>query len=293
MTFQQLRCFVAVAQHLNFRQASAQLYLSQPAVTHQIQTLEAELGVALFRRAQRHISLTDAGRSLYSDAVDILDRVEMARQRAQQAAWAGPTLHVGCESSIQIFRLPQIYQQYRQLCPDTFISNTEVAHNERRTLLINGQLDVAFMAQTNLPIPSGLSYATLFKGYFCCIVPAGHRLAQRSSVGIQDLEGEVLILIDTAHCPPEMDDIQKQLRRECRRVTLHFSGSSLYTIPMIEGGLGIAVMPNFVCPASDLIRLVPFETDVPIEYGIAWHTSDHSDKTRRFVQAACAAYQTE
>ena len=290
MTFQQLKCFVAVAQNLNFRQAAKQLYISQPAVTHQIQSLETELGVPLFQRIQRHIQLTDAGSSLYSDSVDILDRVELARKRAQQAASAGPTLHVGCESSIQIYRLPQIYQTYQRLCPNVSISNTEVAHNERRTLLMNGQLDAAFMAHTNQPIPAGLSYNTLFKGYFCCVVPVGHRLAGKSSVAVRDLEGEVLILIDTAHCPPEMDELQKQLRRKCQRVTLHFSGSSLYTIPMIEGGLGIAVMPNFVCPASEHIRLIPFETDIPIEYGIVWHTNDHSYKMRSFIQAARGSY---
>lgn len=292
MTLQQLRCFIAVAQNMNFRQAAKQLYISQPAVTHQIQSLETELGIPLFQRTQHHIQLTEAGSSLYSDAVDILDRVELARKRAQQAAFAGPTLHVGCESSIQIYRLPQIYQTYRQLCPNVAISNTEVAHNERRILLMNGQLDVAFMAHTNQPVPAGLSYDTLFRGYFCCVVPVGHRLADKHSVTVQDLEGEVLILIDTAHCPPEMDSIQKHLRKECRRVTLHFSGSSVYTIPMIEGGLGIAVMPNFVCPASDHIRVIPFETDIPIEYGIVWHTNDHSDKTYRFIQAAREAYRT-
>lgn len=79
VTLQQLRCFTAVAKNLNFRRAAEQLYISQPAVTRQVQLLEAELGVPLFQRVQRHIVLTDAGRNFYSDAVDILDRVEFAR----------------------------------------------------------------------------------------------------------------------------------------------------------------------------------------------------------------------
>lgn len=292
MTLQQLRCFTAVAKNLNFRRAAEQLYISQPAVTRQVQLLEAELGVPLFQRVQRHIVLTDAGRNFYSDAVDILDRVEFARQRAKQAAVSGPTLHIGCESSIQIYRLPQIYALYRQACPEVFISNTEVTHTERRELLASGQLDAAFMSRICVSDTVGLSYASLFHGHFCCVVPVGHRLAEYPTLSSRDLEGEVLILLDAVHCPPEMDAIQAQLLRECRNVTLNFSGSSLYTVPMIEGGLGIAVMPNFVCPASDKIRLIPFETESDIEYGIAWPSGDPSDKVRKFIHAARTAYGT-
>lgn len=290
MTLQQLRCFTAVAKNLNFRRAAEQLYISQPAVSHQIRTLEAELGVPLFQRVQRHILLTEAGRNFYSDAVDILDRVEFAQQRARRAAVSGPTLHIGCESSIQLYRLPQIYELYRRMCPEVFVSNTEVTHTERRALLMSGQLDAAFMSRISVSATVGLSYATLFEGRFCCVLPAGHRLADQPEVSARDLEGEVLILLDAVHCPPEMDAIQAQLLRECRKVELNFSGSSLYTVPMIEGGLGVAVMPDFVCPASDKIRLVPFQTENRVEYGIAWHTNDSSEKVRRFVHAARTSY---
>ena len=224
-------------------------------------------------------------------SVDILDRVEFACQRAKQVAAAGPTLHIGCESSIQIRRLPQIYALYRRACPDVFISNTEVNHAERLEMLASGQLDAAFMSRVSSSNPAGLSYASLFHGHFCCVVPVDHRLAKAKSVSSRDLEGEVLILLDAPHCPPEMDVIQVQLLHECRHVTLHFSGSSLYTVPMIEAGLGIAVMPNFVCPDSDKICLIPFETESTIEYGLAWHSGDPSEKVRSFIQAARTAYQ--
>lgn len=61
MTETQIECFLAVANHLNFARAAEELNISQPAVTHQIQTLEAELNIKLFKRSTRFVSLTEEG----------------------------------------------------------------------------------------------------------------------------------------------------------------------------------------------------------------------------------------
>ena len=60
----QLECFVSVAEHLNFSRASESLHVSQPAVSHQIQTLENELGVKLFKRTSKSVELTEEGRKI-------------------------------------------------------------------------------------------------------------------------------------------------------------------------------------------------------------------------------------
>ena len=113
MTFTQLRCFIEVARQLNFA-----LYISQPAVSRQIHALENELGVRLFDRTRHVVALTSAGESFYHDTVDMLDRLTLAVQRAQNTqALFSEELHVGYSGSMQIQKLPQIYQQYQKRCP--------------------------------------------------------------------------------------------------------------------------------------------------------------------------------
>ena len=68
MNTAQIRCFLAVADTLNFARAAEQLHLTQPAVTHQIQTLEQELGVKLFARTTRTVRLTEEGGLFLADA---------------------------------------------------------------------------------------------------------------------------------------------------------------------------------------------------------------------------------
>jgi DNA-binding transcriptional LysR family regulator len=294
MTLQQLRCFVAIAKNLNFARAAQDLYISQPAVTRSLNTLEQELGVRLVERTQKHVALTPAGRGFYADAVDILDRVEQASRRVQEAA--GETLYVGCESSIQLFELPQIYREYKRLCPQVHISNTEFAVTDR-PLLLAGKVDVLFLTLPAAPKKDGILYAPLFRGQFCCVVPAGHPLCAQGRVTAADLAHETLIFLDTAHCPPEMDAVQRELRLACPEASIFYSGSSLYTIPMIEGGLGLAVMPDFVCPPSANVVRLPFARKAPvapispISYGIAWHEKEQSETVLTFIRTVRAAYR--
>ena len=100
MTFTQLRCFIEVARQLNFARAAETLYISQPAVSRQIHALENELGVRLFDRTRHVVALTSAGESFYHDTVDMLDRLTLAVQRAQNTqALFSEELHVGYSGS--------------------------------------------------------------------------------------------------------------------------------------------------------------------------------------------------
>ena len=94
MNTTQLECFLAVAQYLNFSKAAESVRITQPAVSHQIQTLEEELGIRLFTRTSKSVSLTHAGMQFIGDAATILKiagtaRARLSDQQAQQAIYLG------------------------------------------------------------------------------------------------------------------------------------------------------------------------------------------------------------
>ena len=85
-----LRAFEAAARHLSFTRAADELAVTQAAISHQIRGLEDRLGVVLFRRAPRKLSLTDAGRELLSPIREAFDGIEAAVARARRDDGAGP-----------------------------------------------------------------------------------------------------------------------------------------------------------------------------------------------------------
>ena len=90
MNTSQLQNFISIAQTLNYSEAAKSAYISQPALTKQINTLENELGVKLFERSRHGVSLTYAGEEFYKFAVDILDGVRQAENRMNSIS-AGQT----------------------------------------------------------------------------------------------------------------------------------------------------------------------------------------------------------
>ena len=289
MTITQLRCFVEVAKELNYAKAAANLYISQPAVSRHVIALENDLGVTLFSRSRHNVALTSAGMRFYSEAKDILERIDLSKSSILENP-GEEMLNVGCVSSIQIKGLSKIYEAYHKSRPNVMISNTEISAFDYKRVSLGDHLDIAFVPNmakgSSQYSDASLKYVSLYIGKLCCVMKNDHRLSCKELVTFSDLEGETLIFLDHEHCPPAMDEVQFEIRKNGSNYTYYYSGSSLYTVPMIIAGLGLAIMPDFVCPPSGEVTLRPFELPCHLEYGIIFRNNDRSDRVRSFVETA-------
>ena len=112
MTIFRIECFLAVAEHLNFARAATQLNVSQPAITRQIHTLEAELGTQLFIRSTRMVRLTENGRIFQSDAQLIVHTARRSVQRfASQDESKIIDFHIGCANPLHMELLSNTLEQ--------------------------------------------------------------------------------------------------------------------------------------------------------------------------------------
>ena len=295
MTIIQLRCFVEVAQELNYAKAASNLFISQPAVSRHIISLENDLGVQLFVRSRHHVALTSAGNLFYSEAKDILERIDLSKHSILNNP-GEETLNVGCVSSIRIDGLSKIYAKYHAKMPHVCINNTEITAGDYRRVSSGDHLDVAFVPSSlkgHLSYKeASLNYYTLYRGTLCCVMRADHRLVSKERITFHDLQGETLILLDHEHCPPSMDAVQIEIRKNAEKIKYYYSGSSLYSIPMIIGGLGLAIMPDFVCPKSDEIILRAFDLPAQLEFGIICRNNDNSALVRTFIDVAREEYRS-
>src|SRR4051812_20326900 len=119
MELRHLRYFVAVAEELHFGRAAQRLHIVQPALSKQIASLENELGLQLFHRTKRRVTITDAGHAFYEEVRVILHRVDRAVELAQMTA-AGQvgSLDLGFIGPAMWSVLPRLLEEHHKGAPD-------------------------------------------------------------------------------------------------------------------------------------------------------------------------------
>lgn len=193
MELRHLRSFVAVAEELSFTRASARLHLAQPALSVQIQRLEAELGVVLIDRSRRAIRLTDAGALLLREARVLLRGVDATADLVRRVgSGAVGRLTVGFVPSASNAALPPALRRFGAGHPGVMVHLREQAPSELVAALHEGRLDVALLY---LPLDDpSLATAVVARETFVAALPEDHPLASRTRVDVRALRDEAFIL---------------------------------------------------------------------------------------------------
>ncbi|AQU82622.1 MAG: LysR family transcriptional regulator [Halomonas sp.] len=180
MDTQSLQAFLAVAETQSFSRAAEQLYLTQPAVSKRIATLEGLLGTRLFDRIGRRIALTEAGNVLLPKAKRILFAVEDSRRAlANLSGQVGGKLTLATSHHIGLHRLPPLLKQYTQRHPEVTLDlhflDSELAYQG----VVDGTLEIAIV--TLAPHPhEQLQVVELWRDRLCFACATDHPLANRA-----------------------------------------------------------------------------------------------------------------
>lgn len=138
MHIKQLECFVHLAETLNFSRTAKLQYITQPTVTHQINTLEDELGLKLFIRTKRKVEITPAGVSFYNDMKEVLTRTNIAIAKAKHYALAFESnISIGYGGNVEVKYLPNILSTFKEKFPHMHIYLKSAAFKEERNLFTN------------------------------------------------------------------------------------------------------------------------------------------------------------
>lgn len=203
----QLRCFVAVAEELHFGRAATRLHVAQPAVSQTIRGLENELGVTLFQRTNRRVTLTDAGRTLLAEASAVIERFDgalatMAELRDGQRR----QLRIGAVPALPPSLIPRLLAMFADNAPDlTVVVRAISPAPTAAAALGDSELDLALVrGHVNDPQLGAVVVATEPVGV---AVPANHPLAANTSITPADLNAVALVSFARAGDPVEYDHI--------------------------------------------------------------------------------------
>ena len=251
MDLRQLTTFRELARTLHFHQAAERLGYVQSTVSAQIQGLEEDLGVHLFDRLGKQITLTNAGERLLPYAEQILKDVEEARAAASGYEQCVGTLTIGVTETLCTYRLPAVLHQFRLLYPQVRLLFAPSPFSALRRLVIDGQVDLAFLMEE--PIASSVFQAESFRPEpIHLLVSSDHPLAQRSTILPSDLEEETL-LVTEAGCSYRTQ-FQHQMSKAGVQPTAMLEFESIEAIKQCALiGMGVAVLPA-ITVASEIAQ---------------------------------------
>lgn len=276
MNLRDLQYLVALAEHKHFGRAAEASFVSQPTLSTQIMKLEDELGVALVERTPRKVLLTDVGREIVQRAREVLNEIEQIKSIARRTLDPeSGTLRLGIFPTLGPYLLPHVIPQIRDRFPRLELllveEKTEVILRELR----EGKLDAGILA---LPIhDQQLHVEKLFDEPFVLAVPEGNALARHTSIQLDDLADQNLLLLEEGHC------LRDQALEVCQLAGAGeksgFRATSLETLrQMVAANVGITLLPVLAVkspvPQVGHVRLIEFRGRAPSRHiAMLWRKS--------------------
>ncbi len=281
VTLKQLKYFDALAREQHFGRAADACAVTQPALSMQIQELEASLGIALVERTRSGVKLTPKGaeialraQRLLNDARDLIDFAQ------HSAGLLSGSLRFGVIPSVAPYLLPPLLPLLRQHYPDLVLHLRETQTHHLTEELAEGKLDVLLLA---LPVKHpDIETLEIFQDRFLLALPKSKKLSGRVRATKELIEGDRLLLLEEGHC------LRDQALTFCALQQVDmintFGATSLATIvEMVSAGLGITLLPE-ICLGVETrnrdLKVIRFADPEPSRtLGLAWRRSSprHED----------------
>lgn len=291
MEIRQIKYFLGVAETLNFSKAAINLNIVQPALSRQIQQLEQELGVILFTRDKRNVSLTAAGAYLRDEMLKLNTRLRdtISQAIAIQNGNLG-TIRIGYPGSALYSILPEALSLLREKLPllEGILSETQEINVIES--LQNCNIDVCFSREKITDHPN-ICQRELFSEPLSLVVPEHHPITKENFRSITQCKDESFIL-------PYMADWQ-QYRQQIYSIfnpagfvprIAYESNYGSTIMRLVEKKLGIAILPlSYRLGSSLQVRFIPLEAHTTLY--LVWRTNDHSPIIRNFIGLCDEAVQ--
>lgn len=271
----ELRSFLVLAQHLHFGEAAEALHLSQPALTKQIQKLEAKVEGPLLLRGYRRVELTPAGEILRDRAQSLLREAEIAQETARLAVQGkAGLLRIGFGIASLAAGLPDILTRFRRHFPAVQVTMRDMSTPDQIEALEQGDMDVGFL---RLPVERpNLVTVPVLEERLVAAIPQG--MSYRK--GLAGLRNEPFVVIARSVSASFVDHLIRTCRAAGFSPRIVQEANEIFTVlNLVRGGVGVSLVPR----SANLmhvpnVRLLDTGRDeAKWKIGLAWRNTDPLD----------------
>lgn len=288
MNTQELKCFLYVAERLNFTRAAEELYLTTPTVTHHIQKLEGELNVQLFYRDSKTVRLTTAGEIFYSDAREIMMKLEDAvAHLADLQQETQTTIRIGCTTTSEVSYLSDVLGIFREVQPNADPRILIDDFSSLQRLLNEKHLDIVLGSKDMFRSLENCRFTTLFTCTSYAVFCDGcFDFARKDEVSLQELEPYPVIALRRKSVPFRPDDPIERFfaeRQGAKQITRQDDPAAVITLA--KSGYGIGILPQYALFDGDAQKLhyCKIKGSPAIEYGLVQRKDNQNKCSKALV----------
>lgn len=269
------RIFVATAETGQISKAAAVLFTSQPVVTEAIKALEAEMGVKLFQRHAKGVTLSSEGTVFLLHARSVLAAAAEAMQAPQRVRHdMTGVLKLACNHTVAGYYLPPLLARFNRQFPGIRVQVIELARAEIEQCLLSGEIELALCLTSPLEHLDEIDSDVLTRSKRRLWVPANHPLLKKKRVTLKEVEPEPYILLT-------IDDAEQTTRRYWKAAGMQpnviFHTTSMEaTRNLVAVGFGVTILSDMVYRPWSLdntrLEAITLIDDVvpSMDIGIAW-----------------------
>ena len=240
----QVRIFRAIAQHGSFKRAAESLYISQPAVSLQVQNLEAALGLPLFDRSGRKAELTEAGRIFLEYAHRILSLCDESRRAITDLQeLKGGTLVIGASQTTGTYLIPRLIGEFHRKYPEVGVQLHVLSTRRTAYGVAEGRLDMGIIGgEVHGELQERLLAEHYAEDELALVVPASHELAEVDVINRDDLYKLKFIALDRESTTRRvLDAVLRRFEIDVAGLCVEMELSSIEAIKAaVQAGLGVA-----------------------------------------------------
>ena len=281
MELRQLEYFQMASRLKNITRAAERLNVSQPNITVAIKKLETELGIKLFDRSQKQLSLTPEGNIF-------LNRIELALRSIQDAVLEvndykqlqKGTIKIGIPSMIGAYLFPKIFSSFQQLYPHLDIYLYEEGSMTIREQLERDDLDFGIVIISDAS--ASLQLLPMSRNQIVACIPEKHPLASKNSISINDVANADLIMLKEGSFLRQL--VLSKIKRANIMPEIVLESNQIETVKgLIASHVGIAFLLDFIVKGAPGIKAVPFDDPIYVDLGLAW-------KKDRYISNAAQSF---
>jgi DNA-binding transcriptional LysR family regulator len=282
MELYQIRHFAAVAETGSFTKAAIRAAVSQPALSASIAKLEEELGVKLFHRSPKSVTLTPAGRRFHMTAQEVLGACNKVKAELR-ASVADRPLRIGVLRTLPSAQLARLIETLLGELPETRIELVDGTREQLHTQLAGRKLLACISLKSESEPEPGQRSVELLREDYGLVVSLNHRFAFYESIQLSDLNGERFIV--RTHCETFGSTTKLLAERGIRSQVVYRTDQDDRALALVGAGMGVALMPA-IFDAPNVKKVPVRDFDVKRVISLHWNEDVADDRLDKLVTFA-------